>query len=129
MYIYFCISNYAITVAKNNHHIFDFIHGFCRSGTVGMACLYEGWVSAGRPKWIKMSGNWSVVGGSLGEVRMESSGGFIPVTWSGKTQRLGLGRTVDWTTYPCPLHLARASLHNVGSEKKHPDSKRPQQGQ
>lgn len=62
-----------------------------------------------------MSGNWSVVGGRLGEVRMESSGGFISVTWAGRTQRLGLGRTVDWTTYPCPLHLARASLHDVAA--------------
>lgn len=26
---------------KNNHHVFNFAHGFCRSGTVGMACLYS----------------------------------------------------------------------------------------
>lgn len=52
----------------------------------GWSLLHEGSASAGRPKWVEVSGCWGEARGGLREVGMESSGGFISVTWAGMTQ-------------------------------------------
>ena len=40
---------------------------------------------------------------------MQSSGGFVSITWAETPQRLGSGRTTDWRTYTCSFHTAWGS--------------------
>jgi len=69
--------------------------------------------------------------GCCQERGMESSGGFVSVTWAGMTPRWGLGRTADWSIHigPFPHALGFLTTWRLDSERKHPDSKHSKQDQ
>lgn len=46
---------------------------------------------------------WDEVKGMLGDVGMESSGGFVPITWAGMTPRWSLGRTANRSIHTGPF--------------------------